>query len=203
MREIENPSRPPLTDEDLDILATPTKDLYARASVPSFDDDKYRDRLKSVSEWQQIVQGHLYIDHVLSRTLSEALPNPDKIDIDRMGFASKMQLVAAMGLITDDIVGCFRSLNKLRNRIAHRLEYEISPADRRNLISLLPTFLRQHIESEPDREPGPVNIFEFLFFIAVYSDILRQRLEGGRLVSRKMNLRLRTVVAKENVVFND
>ncbi|MDO9222353.1 MAG: hypothetical protein Q7U20_01415 [Caulobacter sp.] len=112
MRRLPPERRAPLTAEDLDILATPTPELKERAMVMSFDLEEFDQRI-SDDDWSAVIKGHLYLDHILFGFLNEALPNPSELDIQRMGFSSKLQLVFALGLLPKDLGACYSNLNPI------------------------------------------------------------------------------------------
>ncbi|TMJ92478.1 MAG: hypothetical protein E6G77_25420 [Alphaproteobacteria bacterium] len=82
---------PPLTAEELELLATPTEELKRRTEVFSFDYDRFKKRIEIGEHWQQLLQAHLYFDHVITQLLSEALVNPDAVNVSRMSFSRKLQ----------------------------------------------------------------------------------------------------------------
>jgi hypothetical protein len=69
--------RPPITAEDLELLATPDAELRKRVEVFSFDDEQLKARISTGERWQQLLQAHLYFDHVITRLLVDELANPD------------------------------------------------------------------------------------------------------------------------------
>ena len=73
--------RPPLTDDDLELLATPNAELQKKTATFSFDAEKFTERVFDGQRWQQLLQAHLYYDHVITRILSDALTNADAVDL--------------------------------------------------------------------------------------------------------------------------
>jgi hypothetical protein len=90
--------RNPLTPEELDLLATPDEELRNGTKTFSFDRKRFEARISSRERWQQLLQAHLYFDHVITQLLVDALANPDVINAQRMGFVQKLQLIQALGL---------------------------------------------------------------------------------------------------------
>jgi len=188
--------RPPLTAEDLELLATPTEELEKRTHVFSFDRDRFEERIASGENWQQLLQAHLYYDHVITQLLTEALVNPDAVNVVRMSFSQKLQFLSALGLLGPDIVSPIEFINGLRNKIAHDLNFEISDNDVRNFANCIPTHLRDIASSEDDREPGPLRFNELLRIVLFQIEVFRQQHAMRRLTEQKGLIRLRTVLEK-------
>jgi hypothetical protein len=186
--------RPPLTQYELDLLATPTEELEKRTFVFSFDRDKFEVRISTGEYWQQLLQAHLYFDHVITQILSEALANPDAVSLTRMGFARKCQFILALNLLPAPLVSTAEAINGLRNKIAHDLNFEISDKDFRDIENCTPKHLREIAETEDDRKPGPLRFNELLRVVLFQIEVLRQEKALGRLIERKGALRLRVVL---------
>jgi hypothetical protein len=67
------------------------------------------------------LRGHLWVESVLNGLIEAKMAVPDALSIDRIPFAAKVDLAHALGLIDSEDVPWFRTLNKLRNRLAHTL----------------------------------------------------------------------------------
>jgi hypothetical protein len=91
--------RPPITAEDLELIATPDAELHKRVEIFSFDDELFKARISTGDRWQQLLQAHLYFDHVITQLLVDALANPDAINASRMSFLQKLHLIQALGLL--------------------------------------------------------------------------------------------------------
>ena len=186
--------RPPLTQFELELLATPTEELKQRTSVFSFDRDRFEARISTGEHWQQLLQAHLYYDHVITQLLSDALDNPDAVSLNRMGFAQKCQFILALNLLPAPLVSTVEAINGLRNKIAHDLNFEISDKDVRDIESCTPKYLRDIAETEDDRKPGPLRFNELLRVVLFQIEVLRQNNVLGRLTNLKSALHLRTVL---------
>jgi len=176
--------RPPLTQFELELLATPTEELKQRTSVFSFDRDRFEARISTGEHWQQLLQAHLYYDHVITQLLSDALDNPDAVSLNRL----------ALNLLPAPLVSTVEAINGLRNKIAHDLNFEISDKDVRDIESCTPKYLRDIAETEDDRKPGPLRFNELLRVVLFQIEVLRQNNVLGRLTNLKSALHLRTVL---------
>jgi hypothetical protein len=58
--------------------------------------------------------------------------------MDRMSFATKVQIASALGLMPASLAKSLMILNALRNKVAHKLDYKFSDADKRSFFDNLP-----------------------------------------------------------------
>lgn len=188
--------RPPITAEDLALIATPDAELRKRTEIHSFDDERFKARISTGDRWQQLLQAHLYFDHVITQLLVEALAKPDAIDASRMSFIQKVQLIEALGLLRADLAPAIVFMNGLRNKIAHDLNFEISDKDERDLANCTPKWLRDIMEADVERTPGPLRFHELLRIVLLHMEVARQNFAFRRLSERKSIVRLRTVLEK-------
>jgi hypothetical protein len=79
------------------------------------------------------LRGHLWIEKFLIELLEAEVPNPSPLRLDRMNFASKVNLGEALNLLSPTDAASLRVLNSLRNRLAHDLEGEPTLADVKRL----------------------------------------------------------------------
>jgi len=188
--------RPPITAEDLDLLATPDAELHKRVEIFSFDDERFKARISTGDRWQQLLQAHLYFDHVVTQLLVDALANPDAINASRMSFLQKLQLIEALGLLPADLASTVEFINGLRNKIAHDLKFEVSEKDEHDLANCTPKRLRDIMMTDNDRVSGPLRFDELLRIVLLQIDVIRQTHAFSRLSGRKATIRLRTVLER-------
>ena len=193
---MKQPTQEPINAQHLELLATSDDDIRQAHEIFSFDVNAFEERLKDQDRWSQLVQGHLYFEHVVDRLLREALPNPEEISLRRMGFSQRLDLVHALGLLSKPMISVLRSISGLRNRTAHDLAFEISDEDVANLRNATPKDLIDAVVKQEDRPKRPVNLFEILHVVLVNADIWRQNLEVQRQLTVKSVVRLRTVLEK-------
>jgi hypothetical protein len=189
--------RPPITAEDLELIATPDAELRKRVELFSFDREQFSVRISTGDRWQQLIQAHLYFDHAITLLLVEEFANPDAINTTRMSFIQKLQLVQALGLLPADLVSVIEFINNLRNKIAHDLNFEISDKDERDLSNCTPKRLRDIVVIDNDRNlSGPPRFHELLRIVLLQLEVIRQSQAFRRLSERKSIIRLRTVLEK-------
>jgi hypothetical protein len=174
-----------LTPEDRDLLATPDEELVNKVSELCFDYEQFIGRVFQGDRWQQVLQAHLYFDHVITRMLEEALPNPDAMKLRRITFSQKVQLISAMNLVPSSLIPAVEYINGVRNRIAHELNFEISDDAVNNLINCTPKRLRQVALEQSDSVDGPLSLHEVLHVVLIQLETFRQDHMNQRLLKRK------------------
>jgi hypothetical protein len=121
--------------------------------------------------------------------ITEELRRPEHLDTERMVFAAKIDLCAAMGLIDDGTKGLLRRVNKMRNSIAHNLSFKITRADAKALYDMSEPIARQLIDEVRGKKRGSL-LSHCLMVNVVWLDISRQRLAADRLFHKRKELRL-------------
>ncbi len=72
-----------------------------------------------------VVATHLWIEHLLIRSLAAVLPRPDAIFRRRPpSFAALVDLSEALEVVAPDFADVLRRVNALRNKFAHRISFE-------------------------------------------------------------------------------
>lgn len=178
------------SDEDIALVQRAEEDLRAEAATFSFDLVRLVARVHSEDAAQAFLQAHLYLDHVVSLLLTEAVPAPRYLQLDRTGFAQKLQLVAAMGLLPPSLFAAIRVINSIRNRIAHKLDYGVTAEDEAKLRSALPSSMNN------EDDGSPVALAELLRLLVVMVDLERQERTFERTMRRRAAANARVVLDK-------
>ncbi|MGG3197641.1 hypothetical protein [Priestia aryabhattai] len=88
-----------------------------------------------------ILKGHLYIEQEVVRLLNFKLKNPEIILTNNFGFANKIKLAVALGIISVESMESYLVFNSIRNKYAHQLDYQLGEKDlnlvRKNFCSTL------------------------------------------------------------------
>lgn len=74
-----------------------------------------------------VLKGHLWLEGQLRRLLELKIEDPSAIDLDRLKFSALLTWNLALGGITPDYAPWLRSLNRLRNELAHSVDAEPTP----------------------------------------------------------------------------
>ena len=86
---------------------------------------------------QVFLRGHLWVEKHLRDLLAAYLADPAAINLDRMTFSQKVSLAQALGAVSEDEAVPLRTLNKIRNRMAHDLTGEPAEQEIASLESSL------------------------------------------------------------------
>lgn len=103
---------------------------------PNYFDQFFTDVAEG-SAFETVLRGHLWVEAELLRSLRAALPFPDRGELDRLPFIQKASLVSALGLMAADEPPGYRRLNGLRNKLAHRVDAELTRQDELDLVNAL------------------------------------------------------------------
>ena len=89
-----------------------------------------------VTRWEQdtdaigrILRAHLYVEHYLTEFISHANPRLGSVANARLSFNQKLALLDTSSPAVAELKPGIAQLNKIRNRLAHRLSSAIEPAD--------------------------------------------------------------------------
>ncbi len=98
-----------------------------------------------------VISGHLWLEHVLVRSLFAKLPYPDALFRERtLGFQMLVALCEALGIIEPKLSEALRVVNTMRNRCAHHARYEPTGAE----FQAVRSALEEPGEPLPPATPG-------------------------------------------------
>ena len=101
---------------DFDYTNASFDDLDQRAmDLLVFDDAK---------DLSVVLKGHLFIERILDSLIEQAVPNPD--GLPSLNFDRKVDLANALDVIDAGLASSIKSLNRIRNRYAHRDGYKVT-----------------------------------------------------------------------------
>jgi hypothetical protein len=83
-----------------------------------------------------VIRAHLYAENKINTMLDSFLPNPKPLARMR-NFVLKLNLVRALGLVSDRTAGVVKILNDLRNRFAHNLSATVTDNDVASMLACL------------------------------------------------------------------
>jgi len=76
--------------------------------------------------FQLFIRGHLYLEALLSEIIDRSYKNPNAINEITSTFYKKVKLVRAVGRISEDVEELLLSINLIRNRLAHKLDFTLN-----------------------------------------------------------------------------
>lgn len=185
--------RKPLSPKQLAEMTD--EQIIASTQNFSYDIEQCDHRLQKGGDWNRLIHAHLFYDHVLTNMLEEALEKPEYVQLDRMTFAAKVDVCAALALIFDEQRTFLRYVNKLRNCIAHDLNFKVTRDHAKQLYERCPQRLRDEVDGWRKGRRGSL-MYGTLFIFAVLLDISRQKLAAGRLLEQKGQFQLAEALEK-------
>ena len=84
-----------------------------------------------------VVKGHLHLEHQITEFIQVFMATPARCDWARVGFAAKLEIALGLGLPVH-LRGPLEAVAKLRNVLAHNLQYSQSRVDAVALYNGLP-----------------------------------------------------------------
>jgi hypothetical protein len=146
------PKRPPMSEADFELLRTPDSELRLQCRVMSFNPDKMFARVGEAA-WHNVIQAHLYLDHIVTAIITENIPKPRALKLDRISFSQKLDLISALGVVELDVISLLRAINVMRNKMAHDIDFELGSENIDYVIKRVPSHLADIIEN--DSYDGP------------------------------------------------
>jgi hypothetical protein len=123
-----------------------------------------------------VVTGHVALDRIIEICISESLPNPAVLELERIPFLQKLALSVSLGILEEGSMPVYKVLNALRNRVAHDLVLVLDKQAALDLRNCLSAVQRSGLSIPPTSEPLDV-VREIIG--ALYSE-LRTALEQRR-----------------------
>lgn len=163
-------------------------EISATAKEFSFDRDKFRQRMRIRSKGHKLLVAHLYLDHVVSALLSESMVAPAALDLERMGFAQKLQIAGALGLIRAEERAMLKAVNDVRNRLAHRLDFEMNDEQIARIRSATPSELTAWAMNQSGGRR--ISLGNLLTGIVVFMEFRRQGTKKERLLQRRNEVQM-------------
>lgn len=93
--------------------------------------------LREADEVGVLLRGHLWLEALVEYATRNKLERPDAIDWASAHFDHKLALGEAVGAIDPQLAVGLRGFNRLRNRIAHELDFAVSEDDVKTFTGLL------------------------------------------------------------------
>lgn len=138
--------------------------------------------LSGHSKIEVLLRGHLWVEYLLNQGLEGRMVKPRAYNVDRAPFSQKVDLSEALGLTCEHLAAALRSLNRLRNRLAHTLDGEPSNAEVVNLCDAAECVVRRGVDAiYPIRDGHPDEDAEALDRLRVWFYVVTAALEYGRM----------------------
>jgi hypothetical protein len=101
---------------------------------------EYKSTLGGISDSNQFVlQGHLYLEQLLGRLIAALLPRgAEVLESAQWSFHNKLLIVHSIDTLPPGTFEAVRAFNALRNKLSHKLRYEITSQDIQAIAHHLP-----------------------------------------------------------------
>lgn len=123
-----------------------------------------------------ILRSHMLVERELTAIIEQPLPHPERLR-RQWSFIHRLELVAALGLLDEEDIPAYQYLDTLRNRAAHRLNYEVGINEHEALIDRLAEALASPIRAKFPAESFPEPLRHTLKLLILYVAIKRHGLQ--------------------------
>lgn len=123
-----------------------------------------------------VLRTHMWVERELTAIIEALLRHPERLK-RRWSFAHRLELVAANDILDPADLPAYEELDRLRNRLAHRLEDEVSPDDEERLVRALRPELRNAVQANSRDEPFPHHLRRALHLMVFMLKLRRQGFE--------------------------
>jgi hypothetical protein len=109
-----------------------------------------------------VIRGHQAIEAALDACISEVLPDPHALEIERLSFSFKIDLATALRILEPDSRPSIHMLNRIRNAFAHKRHPGFSKATALELANTLSerqrSALGYALAQPPDQFTDPIDL---------------------------------------------
>jgi hypothetical protein len=147
----------------------------------SFDVLELIERLDVNADWAKLIVAHIYLDHILELYINDHFPRADVyLNSGHRGFAEKLSVCVAQGLIDEELSVSLRAVNACRNKFAHNLIFDISDTVKEDLFR---SFTKDRSSNEVLTSGGFDN---FLLTVVLMAEINRQATKKSATLRREI-----------------
>ena len=140
------------------------------------------EHIYSDNSLEKILYGHLHIECILTSILECGIFRPSSLDLKGMNFSTKVKWSVAVGLVDSDIEPPLKKLGKIRNSVAHRLDFELLAKDELDFANVIKkSQLKEKIQKKQEESEGSKDNFSsciyvlWFYLMEQYLKILKNR----------------------------
>jgi hypothetical protein len=85
----------------------------------------------------RVLRAHLFVEHFVTKFIETANPRLGSLDEARLTYLQKVHLACSSGGLNQELRPGLIQLNRLRNRFAHQLEYQLTSDDVAQIIGVV------------------------------------------------------------------
>jgi hypothetical protein len=120
------------SDQELEAIKAHIGEILGRIEADQFEGG-FMEHLASDDLLGLVLRAHLWVERELEAIITALLPFPERLR-RRWSFGHRLELVAALGILDEKDVPGYEDLDDLRNRLAHRFNYQLSEQDQEALL---------------------------------------------------------------------
>jgi len=114
---------------------------------------RFLETVNSADPLIQAVKGVGFLDELTSELLAEVLPSPHVVELGRLSFLLKVDLLVALHLVPIDLRPLAERVNRIRNVFAHSTSASFGTGDALGLYNLVPDRVRGALDGASKNEP--------------------------------------------------
>jgi hypothetical protein len=141
------------------------------------------------------IKGHQCMETIVNRIISESLPIPHAVEIERLSFITKVDLSIAMGCLDDVLRSSFIKANQIRNHFAHAPSATLTVKQARDLLNSLPKGIRSALKMTFKRYENLHDLMRECLYILLYN----LKTSYDRIVRSKIEMEVLQEMAEERL----
>lgn len=141
-------------------------------------DQQLKEILEVTDPLAVVLRGHQAVGCALDGAISQALPEPHALEVERLSFGLKVDLAISLNVLRPDSRGGFLALNGVRNRFAHRSDAAFEENDAKDFGNALSNWQRYLLGNELSSFTNPIDLLRHsiaVFFVECSFAEYRQR----------------------------
>jgi hypothetical protein len=116
------------------------------ASFDSTYDSRFLDAMMNPDDLVAVVVGQTYVEFHLREMIRHRMDDKERIDKLRLTFEMLLGLALAFNALPEQFEPPLRKLASIRNKFAHRIDYELQESDVSSLCDTLPKSMKWLVE---------------------------------------------------------
>ena len=114
--------------------------------MKKLSDEEFHEILHIEDELGSVIRAHLHIENLLDQLLAKQFPVVGRLKELELTYKEKVVLSLAMGL-NEEFKSVLMGVGEIRNKFAHRPDFEITKQDTNNLYKAFPAEEKKLIDS--------------------------------------------------------
>jgi hypothetical protein len=111
--------------------------LYNK-TMKKLSDEEFHETLHLEDELGSVIRAHLHIENMLDQLLAKQFPVVERLEELDLTYKDKIVLSLAMGF-NEEFKPVLMGVGEIRNKFAHKPDFEITKQDTNNLYKAFPT----------------------------------------------------------------